>query len=92
MFSVPAQKNCGHITKFIFVQKEIPMAQIDLTPSNTPALGIHFHAPNGATASVYNANSDFPVVSPTAAPTSAAKAVAVSVAPALGGPRFANPS
>lgn len=37
-------------------------AQEDFTPSSAPGPGIHFHSPNGQTASVVDNPADFPAV------------------------------
>jgi len=64
------------------------MAQIDITPATNPNLGIHFHSPAGTSAAAFTNPTDVPANEPTAG----GKPVTATIAPAIGGPRFANPS
>jgi hypothetical protein len=69
------------------------MPQIDLvpaTPGNTT--GLHFHGTAGQSASAVNNPSEFPSVTPGAAPPAGGKAVSVKIAQSNGGPRFSNPA
>jgi hypothetical protein len=62
------------------------MAQVDVTPATGPAgLNLHFHGPAGASASQFNNPADFPV-------SKNGASTVVKIAPANGGPRFANPA
>lgn len=72
--------------------------QLDISPASNPTLGIHFHAPNGVSASVISAAAggsnptDAPSVLQTASPNSANKTVSVTVAASIAPVRFCNPS
>jgi hypothetical protein len=86
---VPVSGHDFH-TKFIFSIKGTFHMALDILPSTTLGSGtqpngIHFHSP-GSSASAFNANSDFP------APPKSGTQVIAKIAPANGGPRFANPS
>ena len=62
--------------------------QVDISPASGPqGLNIHFHGPNGQSASAFNANSDFP------GPPKSGTAVVVKISGTQGSQvRFANPS
>jgi hypothetical protein len=62
------------------------MAQVDITPGTGPTgLNLQFHGPAGASASQVNNPADFPV-------SKNGPSIVVKIAPANGGPRFANPA
>jgi hypothetical protein len=78
----------GHNPQLHFLDKGINMAQIDISPATNPSLGIHFHGPAGTSAAAFNNPTD----SPATMATAGGKPVTANIAPALGGPRFSNPS
>ena len=65
--------------------------QVDFAPSSSGnSTGLHVHVPAGQSAGVVNNPSDTPN-SPATVGTGG-KVVTAKIAPANGGPRFANPS
>ena len=63
--------------------------QVDVTPASAPSLGLHCHAPSGASAAGFNNPSDFAAVSPKAAATGVSTKIITASGTVV---RFANPS
>jgi hypothetical protein len=64
--------------------------QTDITPATNPSPGIHFHGPNGQSATAVNNPSDFPGSN---ANSSGAKSVTTKIIGTQGvAVRFSNPS
>jgi len=60
--------------------------QVDVSPASGPQnLNLHFHGPNGQSASAFNNSSDFPV-------SKNGPSTVVKVAQSNGGPRWSNPA